>query len=74
MREFWIRVVSLVAVVGILMGYNSVLDARAKDEEIAKLQAKVTETKVQKTKTVQNIKMAPIRARQKVLEDLLRLK
>ena len=46
MREFWIRVVSLVAVVGILMGYNSVLDARAKDEEIAKLQAKVTETKV----------------------------
>lgn len=46
MREFWIRVVSLVAVVGILMGYNSVLDARAKDEEIAKLQAKVTETRV----------------------------
>ena len=30
MREFWIRVVSLIMVVGILVGYNSVLDAREK--------------------------------------------
>ena len=44
MREFWIRVVSLIAVVGILMGYNSVLDAREKNEEIAKLKAQVTDT------------------------------
>ena len=45
MREFWIRVVSLIAVVGILLGYNSVLDAREKNEEIAKLKVQVTETK-----------------------------
>lgn len=44
MREFWIRVVSLIAVVGILVEYNSVLDAREKNEEIAKLKAQVTET------------------------------
>lgn len=44
MREFWIRVVSLIAVIGILVGYNSVLDAREKNEEIAKLKAQVTET------------------------------
>ncbi len=44
MREFWIRVVSLIAVVSILVGYNSVLDAREKNEEIAKLKAQVTET------------------------------
>ena len=44
MREFWIRVVSLIMVVGILAGYNSVLDAREKNEEIAKLKAQVTET------------------------------
>lgn len=44
MREFWIRVVSLIMVVGILVGYNSVLDAREKNEEIAKLKAQVTET------------------------------
>lgn len=44
MREFWIRAVSLIAVVGILAGYNSVLDAREKNEEIAKLKAQVTET------------------------------
>ena len=43
MREFWTRVVSLIAVVGILIGYNSVLDAREKDEEIAKLKSKVTD-------------------------------
>ena len=44
MREFWIRIVSLIAIVGILIGYNSVLDAREKNEEIAKLKAQVTET------------------------------
>ena len=44
MREFWIRVVSLIAVVSILVGYNSVLDAKEKNEEIAKLKAQVTET------------------------------
>jgi len=44
MREFWIRVVSLIMVVGILVGYNSVLDAREKNEEIAKLKVQVTET------------------------------
>ncbi len=44
MREFWIRAVSLIAVVGILTGYNSVLDARKKNEEIARLKAQVTET------------------------------
>ena len=44
MREFWIRVVSLIMVGGILVGYNSVLDAREKNEEIAKLKAQVTET------------------------------
>ena len=37
MREFWVRLVSMLAIVGILLGYNSVLDARAKEEEIARL-------------------------------------
>lgn len=41
MKEFWIRVVSLLAVVGIFLGYNEVLSVRAKDEEIAKLNAQV---------------------------------
>ena len=44
MREFWIRVVSRIMVVGILVGYNSVLDAREIKVEIAKLKAQVTET------------------------------
>ena len=38
MREFWMRLMSLVVIVGLILGYNSVLEARAKDEEIAKIE------------------------------------
>ena len=41
MREFWVRLVCMLSVVGILLEYNSVLDARAKDEEIARLSAQL---------------------------------
>ena len=34
MREFWVRLVSMLAIVGVLLGYNSVLDVRAKEDEI----------------------------------------
>lgn len=44
MREFWMRLMSLVVIVGLILGYNSVLEARAKDEEIAKLNAKIENT------------------------------
>lgn len=36
--------VSFLAIVGILAGYNSVLDARAKEDEIARLSAKLAGT------------------------------
>ena len=32
---------SVVVIVGVILGYNSVLEVRAKDEEIAKLNAKI---------------------------------
>lgn len=41
MREFWVRLVSMLAIVGVLLGYNSVLDVRAKEDEIAWLSAQV---------------------------------
>ena len=41
MREFWVRLVSMLAIVGVLLGYNSVLDARAKEDEIAWLSVQV---------------------------------
>ena len=41
MREFWIHLMSVVVIVGLILGYNSVLETRAKDEEIAKLNAKI---------------------------------
>ena len=33
MREFWMRLMSVVVIVGLILGYNSVLEARAKDEK-----------------------------------------
>ena len=44
MREFWMRLMSVVVIVGQIQGYNSVLEVRAKDEEIAKLNAKIENT------------------------------
>lgn len=44
MREFWMRLMSIVVIVGLILGYNSVLEVRAKDEEIAKLNAKIENT------------------------------
>ena len=44
MREFWMRLMSVVVIVGVILGYNSVLEVRAKDEEIAKLNAKIENT------------------------------
>ena len=41
MREFWVRLVSMLAIVGVLLVYNSVLDARAKEDEIARLSAQI---------------------------------
>lgn len=41
MREFWVRLVSMLAIVGVLLVYNSVLDVRAKEDEIAWLSAQV---------------------------------
>ena len=41
MREFWVRLVSMLAIVGVLLGYTSVLDVRAKEDEIARLSAQV---------------------------------
>ena len=41
MREFWVRLVSMLAIVGVLLGYNSVLDVRAKEDEIAWLSVQV---------------------------------
>lgn len=41
MKEFIVRLFSLLAIVGVLFGYNEVLNVRAKDEEITKLNAQL---------------------------------
>lgn len=49
MKEFWVRVVSLAAIVLALVGYNTVLDAREKDDQIAQLTAQLDQNTVEGT-------------------------
>ena len=39
MKNFWIRIVNVAAILVIIFGYNMVTEAREKDDEIAKLSA-----------------------------------
>lgn len=41
MREFWTRAVSVILIAAALLGYNIILDTRAKNEQIAQLSAQV---------------------------------
>lgn len=41
MKDFWIRVVSLLLIAGLLVDYNLILQAREKDEKILKLTAEL---------------------------------
>ena len=44
--RFWIRLISIVAVVAVIFGYNTVLAVREKDDQIAKLTAEVESAKI----------------------------
>jgi uncharacterized protein with FMN-binding domain len=52
MKKFWIRLSSLAMVVLIFLGYNTVLDVRGKEEEIASLQAQLETAALQTEETV----------------------
>ena len=54
MKDFWIRVLCLAAVIELLSGYNSVLASRAKDEEIVRLQYEMTQAKSEDRKADEN--------------------
>ena len=54
MKDFWIRVICLAAVIELISGYNSVLASRAKDEEIARLQYEMTQAKPEDGKADEN--------------------
>lgn len=41
MQGFWIKTVSILLIAGVLLGYNTKLEMRDKENEIAKLQAEV---------------------------------
>lgn len=46
MKTLLVRFVNVLAIVGVLLGYNQVLEQRAKDDEIARLSAEVEEAKL----------------------------
>lgn len=41
MKNFWIRIVNVAAILVIIFGYNMVTEAREKDDEIAKFSAQI---------------------------------
>ena len=41
MKDFWIKLVSVLMIGGILLNYNHVLEARQKDEKILELTAEL---------------------------------
>lgn len=54
MKEFWVRAASLIAVVLTLAGYNTVLETRKKDEQIAKLTAQLEQQTEGQTSSAEN--------------------
>lgn len=56
MQEFWIRVASTWMVILILLGYNITLDARSKEEEIARLNVMVAGTQSETEEAVAGYK------------------
>lgn len=46
MKNFWIRIVNVAAILVIIFGYNMVTEAREKDDEIAKLSAQIQSEEV----------------------------
>lgn len=54
MQEFWIKTVSVLLIAGVLLGYNTKLEDRKKEEEIAQLQAQVETLELAKTAGAEN--------------------
>lgn len=47
MNTFWLKVVNLILIVGLLLGYNVVLNSRAQTEKIDRMQAELASVKLQ---------------------------
>lgn len=56
MQEFWVRVVSMMMIVGIVFVYNTTLEKRSKDEEIARLNAMVLSAQSENEETTTSSK------------------
>ena len=65
---------SAVVIVGLILGYNSALEARAKDEEIAKLNAKIENVESLEDQESKNIKTGHIPEKRMDLVELLKWK
>lgn len=78
MKTFSIRAVNLVLIVALLIGYNTVLTLRDKDDQIAKLTADLESAKLYKQSVMQSkedaavMKMASGKARHRDLAESFR--
>lgn len=54
MKTFWVRAVNLVLIVALIIGYNTVLTLRDKDDQIAKLTAELESANLYKQAVMQS--------------------
>ncbi len=54
MKTFWVRVVNLVLIAALIIGYNTVLTLRDKDDQIAKLTAELESANLYKQAVLQS--------------------
>ena len=54
MKTFWVRAVNLVLIIALLIGYNTVLTLRDKDDQIAKLTADLESANLYKQSVMQS--------------------
>ena len=69
MKNFIIRASSLAVIVLMLFGYNEVLNVRAKDEQIAKLQASLDEDTANTGQSQNSIQMVLMKEKEPDLVD-----
>lgn len=54
MKTFAVRMVNALAIVGVLIGYNAIIDSREKKDEIARLNAELETVKLEQQAALEN--------------------
>lgn len=73
MKQLLVRSLNLAVIAAVLLGYNTVLDRREKEDQIAQLSAELETTKLQKESLEAAAKTTQMQQRQRKPHPMLRL-